>query len=86
MTKTRQELIELFEKLKEAHIEMFDSVINKIRSRISAKELMETLSNNATSPKMETFENELKILFSHLVIEELMENFENETTNNGGNA
>ena len=86
MTKTRQELIELFEKLKEAHIEMFDNVINKIRSRISAKELMETLSNNAKSSKMQTFANELKILFSHLMIEELMENFENETTNNGGNA
>lgn len=85
MTKTRQELIELFEKLKEAHIEMFDNVINKIRSRISAKELMETLSNNATSSKMETFANELKILVSHLLIEELMENFENER-NNGGNA
>ena len=86
MTKTRQELIELFEKLKEEHIEMFDSVINKIRNRISAKELMETLSNNAKSSKMETLANELKILVSHLVIEELMENFENETTNNGGNA
>ena len=88
MTKTRQEIIKVIKKIKEVNVEEFDKLINKINSGISVKEILKIMNDIANNSKAKNYGNELQILFSHLVVEEIIDNLsnDNEITNNGGNA
>lgn len=86
MTQARQKFVELLEEIKQNQIEIFDKLINKIKSGAKRNELinyMDELSNQTITEKQQ---KEIKIIFMKLMLEDVADDIIEETTNNGGNA
>ena len=86
MTQARQKFVELLEEIKQNQIEIFDKLINKIKSGAKRNELinyMDELSNQTITEKQQ---KEIEIILMKLMLEDIADDIIEETTNNGGNA